>query len=266
MSEKKRKCWAECLGDCNGPLSLEHIASASIFHGDTWTSHGMKWAKKGITLKTSQIGSHILCKHHNESTSDLDNCAGQLSKALRSFWQSRRDVVLTLKGDEFERWSCKLLINMMACGWFTPQKATPPQFLVEYVFGKRPIGCRAGLHVLMDISHSCTPNNFDFKSLGYERPNGVDVRGIVFNFQSLVFAFFPKCGKQEEFLHSLGNDEVFKLADVRAKRHPVEVGFKRKRKNRPFSPPQKFKLKLEWDKTTRSQAPDCDEPAPPSPQ
>jgi hypothetical protein len=251
MSEKKRKCWAECLGDCKGPLTLEHIASASIFHGDTFTSHGMHWAKKGITLKTSQIGSHILCKHHNESTSDLDNCAGKLSTALRSFWRTNRDVVLTLNGEEFERWSCKLLINMMACGWFFPHKATPPQFLVEHVFGRRAIGCRAGLHTIVGIKHHCTPNNFQFMPLGYNKPGKIEIRGIVFNFQSLLFAFFPKCADQKEFINSLGDDRMFKPSKVNVMRHPVEEKLERRSKNQLFTKPKKFHLRFDWPSVNR---------------
>jgi hypothetical protein len=250
MSEKKRKCWAECLGDCRGPLSLEHIASAAIFEGDTFTSHGMHWAKEGITLKTSRMGSHILCKHHNETTSHLDACAGKLSRALRDYWRSRRNVVLTLNGEEFERWSIKLLTNMMTCGWFFPHKTTPPPFLVECVFGLRKVALHAGLHSILGFRHKCTPNNFSFMPLATIQPGKLEVHGIIFNFQSLLFSFFPTCGNHTEFLHKLGNRHEYDLTNAKLLRHPRELQFERRQRNRPFSSPQRFKVKFEWDAAT----------------
>lgn len=250
MSDKKRKCWAECLGDCKGPLTLEHIASAAIFEGETLTSYGMHWAKEGITLKKSKLGSHMLCKHHNETTSHLDACAGKLAAALRDYWRSKRNVVLTLKGEEFERWSMKLLTNMMTCGWFFPHKTMPPPFLVECVFGRRVVDPHAGLHSLLDFKHRCTPNNFSFMPLATAKAHKLEVRGIVFNFQSLLFGFFPRCGNHKVFLNNLGNTQGYDLAKARLLRHPRELKFERRQRNRPFCPSQCFKVKFEWDTAT----------------
>lgn len=233
MSEKVRECWASCLGNCEGPLTLEHIASKSIFYGDTFTSHGMHWSKGGITLKTDKIGTHMLCKRHNETTSPLDACAGNLVTAIRKFWKCRRNNSVTIDGRLLERWSVKLVTNMLASGWFFPQKMTPPKSLVEIVFGLREFTEQAGLHNLLMIQHHCVPNNLQFMPLGQMGQGKFSLHGIVFNLESIVFGLFPRDGDHSAMLHKIGKSKIFDFSETKAIHHPALIRLERKSRRCP---------------------------------
>jgi hypothetical protein len=100
------------------------------------------------------------------------------------------------------------------------------------------------------ISNLCRLDN--------QKPGKVEIRGFVFNFQSLLFAYFPKCGDQQKFLNSLETKGQFDLSNARVHRHPKEINLERRNKKRPFCPPQRFKLKLEWeDKVTEPSSAGC---------
>lgn len=245
MRQNKRKCWAACLGDCKGPLTLEHIASASIFHGDMITSEGMRWNDGPVTQNKSKWGSHILCKHHNETTSPLDACAGQLTTAIRRFWRLKKNETLTVDGRLLERWSVKLAINMLACGWFLPRKLTPPRSLVEIVFGLRDFSVQAGLHNILMVQHRCVTNNLQFMPLGTMHPNKFSLHGIVFNLESVVFGLFPRDGNHSAYLTKLGIRNGFDLTEAKAIRRPRELKLERRSPRTPKRV-QTLHVVLDW--------------------
>jgi hypothetical protein len=205
-------CWANVLDDCDGPLSAEHLISVAIFAA----ADGMPNNRKGRLARqvTVQGGHHlpdgqmpvrdltadILCRHHNTSTSDLDEVGGRFARAIENWnttkcerswlrqitWNRRTYEV---DGPLLERLLLKLAVNNaflngLPIGGPDAQAGWPTRELVEMVYGRRPIVRPAGLFNLsmvgqqFDFAEKFTPIYFD---------NGRYLEGCVWMFRTLIF-------------------------------------------------------------------------------
>ena len=153
------KCWAQCLGDCGGPMSREHIVSKCLY-GQNVKVKGLPWCKVEWSYRSiDNLTSKILCKDHNSRLSDVDDGARHTLDTiidafalwnLRSRIINRRWTVRHFATDMLllERWCLKTLINTnlnLKPGW--PIKGDSPNLtdeLVRITFGmerfKRPMG------------------------------------------------------------------------------------------------------------------------------
>jgi|SRR5581483_6814647 len=158
------QCWAKSLGDCSPQQSREHYISASLFEGPTIKVQGFSWCvDKQIEIGLSSAVSKILCKHHNEILSPVDQAGAQVFDTFRKIRKLEmvRDrlkphrwhiIRHDIDGPILERWFIKTAINLVCVQteevhWLessTP-RFEPPSLLVDVVFGKRSLPPDMGL-------------------------------------------------------------------------------------------------------------------------
>lgn len=157
------KCWAQCLGDCSGPMSREHIVSKCLY-GPNVKVKGLPWCKDEWSYRSiDNLTSKILCKDHNSRLSDVDDGARHtLDTIIDAFalWNSRSRIISrrwTVRHFAtnmllLERWCLKTLINTnlnLKPGW--PIKGDSPEptdELVRIAFGMERFKRPKGLYVV----------------------------------------------------------------------------------------------------------------------
>ncbi len=76
-------CWASDLGGCSNGLSGEHVVTKALFDGKAATVKGFGWCKDEFkTVGLNSLVANILCKHHNEYLSPVDEEAQRFRDAL----------------------------------------------------------------------------------------------------------------------------------------------------------------------------------------
>lgn len=167
---KNPGCWANGLDDCAGPLTAEHVLSASVWEvpdglprtrenrlrrplAVTTRNTGERSVRREFTVKNHT--SNMLCDAHNGRASDLDAAGGVLAEHIRDLfdvhvkrlelptlrWNVRSFVV---SGPVIERWLLKVAINTLfgsksRIGGADAEPGWPTLDLVEIVFGLRAI-------------------------------------------------------------------------------------------------------------------------------
>jgi hypothetical protein len=117
-------CWASCLGDCSDKVSREHLVSEGLFQSDTVRVQGFSWCKtEPKEIGISGLTSKILCTHHNNTLSPVDEGGRSAFNTLREvrrvenvreklkrrIWTVvRREI----NGLLLERWLLKTTINI----------------------------------------------------------------------------------------------------------------------------------------------------------
>lgn len=145
-----RKCWANSLGDCAGPMSKEHVFSRAIARKQSNTA----MAVVGMAnMRDGPIGpdgpkARILCQHHNAGLSPLDSEAKKLAEGLHLFVDGARHTTVHLSGLLLERWVLKTVINHMASGLGHTDKWLPSEPLVRIAYGLEPMPQGCGLYSL----------------------------------------------------------------------------------------------------------------------
>lgn len=147
----EKKCWAECLGDCSGGLSREHIISKSFFEGEPISVKGLDWTQEEERkIGLSSAVSKVLCRAHNSRLSSLDAEIKKARKHFRKFSdlvikdKQAEEFVGTIDGTKFERWLLKTTINFMRA---SPRKYSnffPDYLLTEMAFGITPFNYSTG--------------------------------------------------------------------------------------------------------------------------
>jgi hypothetical protein len=163
MTAKARRCWAESLGNCSDKLSGEHIVSKGLFIDDLVGVQGLSWCKnEAKIIGLNSLTRNILCTHHNNTLSSIDDAAISAFNAyresvrltsVREQMKERRWRIthLQIDGNRLERWFLKTLINVtlgqdqkIGPKSDTPGKPSPD--LVEVAYGIRKFPGNAGLH------------------------------------------------------------------------------------------------------------------------
>lgn len=113
---KLRKCYAEGLGGCYGPLSREHYISRGLIDlGQDEPNGILLGGLLDIGTPTSSQNlavSKILCEKHNNDLSVLDAEAIRLCGALFRWNQSGGYMEEEFDGDLLLRWQCKSLLGL----------------------------------------------------------------------------------------------------------------------------------------------------------
>lgn len=113
---KLRKCYAEALGGCSGPLSREHYISKGLIDLGQDDPNGiLLGGLLDIRTPTSSQNlavSKILCEKHNNDLSVLDAEAIRLCETILKWNQSGGRVEKTFDGDLLLRWQCKSLLGL----------------------------------------------------------------------------------------------------------------------------------------------------------
>ncbi|MBX3157643.1 MAG: hypothetical protein KF773_16845 [Deltaproteobacteria bacterium] len=211
-------CWANVLDNCErrpgstDDLTGEHLMSVAIFAA----ADGMPNNRSGrvgrvVTVRgghhladgpvpVGELTADILCFHHNNSTSPLDEEGGRFVRAIEN-WnrvnaergsqppQTWPQQVFGVNGPLLERLFLKLAVNSMfgdgglPIGGPDARAGWPTRELVEMVYGRRAVGKPAGLFFLarvgqqMDFEERFVPIHFD---------NGRYREGCVWIFRTLV--------------------------------------------------------------------------------
>jgi hypothetical protein len=194
------RCWASPLGDCDGPLSDEHIITAGLLPEMVNVS-GLDWCKGGVrAIPRDRLVRRILCRGHNGRLEPRDKVAIRSARSIDE-WQrlkrARAEVGpprrwtlsrFDINGIDLERWLVKTTINYAfdTDVWLGPtatEPGKPPTELVRVAFGKESFCDKRGLYVLS--AQGYTANISDRLSL-VPWSNGEVVNGMAINFRGFV--------------------------------------------------------------------------------
>jgi hypothetical protein len=110
------RCYMQELGNCEAPISGEHLISEAvieILRGDgNFTASGLPWLEAGETkaLAPKNLTANCLCRRHNSALSPLDAAAKIFFAGLRDCLESSEAVLpYLLSGHDVERWLLKTL-------------------------------------------------------------------------------------------------------------------------------------------------------------
>ena len=214
-------CWANVLDDCRGQLTKEHTPSLSVWLAEHEKAN--RKARKRLRIRIEQknapprwvqandLYSRHLCEGHNNATTDLDDEAGRLSRALAAFVMTSADRCKNLRvpwtlatydvdGPKIERWFLKELINTvlpvglpigLPIGDPDLPPGAPPRYLVDMVMGHcpvvQPFGLYGGCVVGEEVS---APAEFRFDYMTGTLDDDAPVIAVgLFRFRRFRFAF-----------------------------------------------------------------------------
>lgn len=154
-------------------MTGEHIVSAGLFPNDVVCVQGLDWCKDApVTVGLANVKRKILCKHHNEIQSAVDDAAIAAFEAFRESVRltnarvqmpERRWTIsrLTIDGSLLERWFLKTLINVtvgvgLKIGPNSKVSGEPSSDLVEIAYGRRKFVSNAGLYYSAEAGETIT--------------------------------------------------------------------------------------------------------------
>ncbi len=163
-------CWAEALGNCEGP-SREHLLSRAIFAEERVTVQGLPWCQDPKEIPVDRFVSKVLCRKHNSQLSPLDAEAGRTFamwreidrlQQARAKLTPRRWNVVEHKFDLslMERWFVKTAINLSVASeqpqmtsWHPGGKSLsdPPAPILRAVFGDAAFPEHVGLYFVVNF-------------------------------------------------------------------------------------------------------------------
>lgn len=194
------RCWASLLGDCDGPLSDEHIVSAGLLPGPKVNVSGFDWCKGMVReIPRDRLVRRILCRGHNGRLSPYDSAAigsarlideWQRLEEARTAMKPRRWTIshFEINGIDLERWLLKTTINStfdkdVLLGPSATEPGKPPEELIRIAFGKGLFSDKRGLYVL--AAQGYTANVSDRISL-VPWGSGEVVNGMAINFRGFT--------------------------------------------------------------------------------
>ena len=160
-------CWASKLNNCCDNFSREHTISASLFpKSKTIFVQGFHWCKnEQKEVSIAKLTSKILCKHHNNSLSQLDTAAGHafnnfeyVSKLIEEANQNNGRFKVKnshVNALLLERWLLKTLINVCYEQEFlignNNEIGMPDENLIKICFGKSTFSNGAGMYIAANM-------------------------------------------------------------------------------------------------------------------
>lgn len=148
---KPKKCYASLLGNCEGPMSKEHVISHSILKQSNLQFQITNTIVKSNT-SIQNLTIKILCKKHNSEISVLDQEISKFLKILKEIadFSNSGNVYPTTKryqinGKLIERWFLKTLINLN--GIHQTLFEYPTEQMVKIVFGQNKFLGSSGLYI-----------------------------------------------------------------------------------------------------------------------
>ena len=248
---KVEGCWANVLDDCEGELTGEHLISVAVWEPRTGGKDNRegKLAKQVTvrggpgrtgpeTLPIEDLVAHVLCRHHNNATHDLDEAAGNFRRAMHDYFatiNARSDTKrrwpphrATVHGPSLERWFMKTAITNaikfdMPIGSPEAPPGRPTRELVEMVFGKRPVQRPIGLCAIQWVN-----NTMDFGeefSFVYWDRNSTHIAGCLVRFRKFIFAVKLEAHDtpEEVFQRVLGQPRATVIQPLRGLKSHVNV-------------------------------------------
>ena len=229
-------CWASSLGDCSAQISREHTVSASLFLEDKITVHGFHWcADKPVEIGLSSLTQKILCTHHTNILSPVDQAGADAFEKLREMTRIR-NVRAKLRGPfrtvlryevdglRLERWFLKTLINICSDRELAIGNSSilgrPTDHLAKVAFGLEGFEENEGLYSLSKPGMETTwEDRLSFKAL-YRKDSYLE--GGIFFFRGLCFLLWFGVGEPPKDFSGLSFMGL-ELKDLTLMRHLKRV-------------------------------------------
>ncbi len=155
-----KDCWAQAFSPCKGKISREHYISRSIFEQDFVYVSGFNWCKgKEKRVSLSSLTSKVLCEHHNNTLSVIDQVGANAIRVFESILPANCRFVTTppdniqIDGLNFERWLLKIALTIsfkselhIGFGMTDSTPGWPSPYLLQVVFGNLPFTHKMGLY------------------------------------------------------------------------------------------------------------------------
>lgn len=166
------KCYANSVGGCSRTLSDEHVIPENVLRsiGEEFYLVGPAWLERreAKLLHPKALASRILCKHHNELLSPLDQEIGRFFRYLHeSFLQTRTDATIVYDGFEsfdgitIERALLKMLAGLVAGGHLHANRRIPEAW-VQCIAARASLLEPCGLYLLVPSRPGCIDTTYPF--------------------------------------------------------------------------------------------------------
>jgi len=221
----KRRCWASVVGGCSEKLTGEHVVGNALFEAEILEVSGVeKIAQSGASKAVGKgnLTAKILCGNHNSALSPLDGEVVALHAAIRKARTQKADQVHRVNGVLLERWSLRLLTNLLASGWAGPEALAPDIGIVRQVFGLAPIVHPSGLYVISDYKGSIPPDSV-FYAVLVGRTQPPHVLGIVVSLSGLLYVLSTSKADLQQVLRDNGDFQQFSLDGAKTHYHPTRM-------------------------------------------
>jgi hypothetical protein len=151
------QCWANCLGDCDGGMSQEHLVSECLFEEGDINVMGLPWCKDAPKqMRIETLTDNILCRRHNTTLSKVDSASKQTLDTIadaanlfnvRSRILTRSWTIQYFTTDMWllERWCLKTLMNIRMNSQPDYEIACDCDELVRVAFGREMFTAPKGL-------------------------------------------------------------------------------------------------------------------------
>ena len=220
----RRSCWAECLNDCEGPLSREHVISAGVFDEIMLHVEGIHaFGNESKVVSTANLTARMLCKDHNSRLSPLDVEAARLSNAIKAARAGSDPVTLRVSGALLERWALKSLVNLLASRWTEMGRFPPGPDIVAKVFGLAPISAPSGLYALLNYQGTAPPDSVFYAVITSQHESSPHVLGLLISLSGMVFALSICRSPLDQVLRGHSPFGPFDTADARTAHRPVRM-------------------------------------------
>ena len=201
------KCYAHCLGDCDGGPSREHYISRSVLNiaGSKLQVSGFPWQDQGqqADIGIEALAAKMLCVRHNSSLSPLDTVGMDFVTALKRYFdaamagQEFDAEIVEVDGFLFERWLLKVF-----CGVLSLSKQDIPEQWVKVLFGLEPFPDNSGMHLFGQQGKSSW--FFQLVRVISVRDRNGNLAGAKFGLAGLAFLLaFGKPNFEEDSMQSL---------------------------------------------------------------
>lgn len=137
-----RRCFASSLGDCHGPLELEHFVPKVLQRMmGAVDVQGLAW-QKGATSHlqpTTYASGRVLCRRHHDLLDGLDGQAAAFFRNIMLIANPNHiatgepgelgDITPVLDGRALERWFLKFICGAVATGSIRELSAIPERWV-----------------------------------------------------------------------------------------------------------------------------------------
>lgn len=158
-------CYAEILGDCEGPLEREHFIPGAVqrLFGPVFIE-GMAWQRPGerIELLPEQYAvGRVLCRKHHDDLDLLDPVARDFYTNFRLLADGTvrigepggvNDWCRRIDGRLLERWMLKTICGAIASGNAVARSGVQERW-IRALFSRAPWPDEYALHVVTDFEH-----------------------------------------------------------------------------------------------------------------
>lgn len=264
-----RKCWANRLGNCAGPLTGEHLISNNLLDPKIKVK-GFSWCKEELKeIGSAGLISNFLCRKHNEDLSPYDNEVKKLSSAFnrwvtnvrrfenQSFTLTEIPITYKINGYFLEKWFAKTLVNISLIN--EGEIKIDFDRLLPALFSGQNFKSPYGFYLTSEIGEKIdTRNFFELLPLFNEMTGAKELAGGLFTFKGFRYIILipnsiePSIEnhKLKPISNSLTSDTLKDWSRLRVTWHHKSISEQRQRRTKGQLIGKKFKTQeilFTWD-------------------